>query len=156
MSGNRMLVCDGVRIEYPADGSARNFLPARECWMGTVDAGDFRRISWRPLPAHPGPPRYRMAAGADDRGHIVFAGGSANPYNYNGIGYDGRPSEPEKGIFRFNLESMLWEDRWEWPDASMDHRNLPFHQGWFYVVGGMLAGQELTRRVLRFRLDTPD
>jgi len=156
MSGSRMLVCDGVRIEYAADGSARKFLLSDQCWMGSVDVKDFRRINWRPVPVHPGPPRYRMAAGADDSGHIIIAGGSTNPYNYDGIGYNGEPAGPESSVFSFDVETGQWGPLLEWREASMDHRNLPFHQGWFYLAGGMLEGQKLTRRVLRFRLDAAD
>jgi N-acetylneuraminic acid mutarotase len=152
MAGNRMLVCDGVRIEYPADGSQRRFLPASECWLGEVDSEDFRRIGWRPVPAHPGAPRYRMAAAADDHGRVVFAGGSANPYNYDGVGYNGQPSEPESTVFSFDLEAATWAPVWEWPDASMDHRGMSYHQGWYYVIGGMANDRQPSRRVLRFRL----
>ncbi len=154
--GANMLVCDGVRIEYPSDGSARKFLPSDECWIGEIGDEDHRRIAWRPVPAHPGLPRYRMAAGADANGRIVFAGGSANPYNYDGIGYNGVPSEPQAMIFSFELASGTWSEGPVWPGASMDHRNLPYHDGWFYVVGGMLQGQQLTDRVLRFRLGDPE
>jgi len=155
MSGSRMLVCDGVRIEYPADHTARKFLMSGQCWQGTVDTRDYRRIQWQPVAAHPGPARYRMAATADDRGGVVFAGGTDNPYNFDGIGYNGIPSEPQARIFRFNFETAAWESGWVLPAGSMDHRGLLYHDGWFYLVGGMLAGQEVTGRVIRFRLSEP-
>jgi hypothetical protein len=52
-----------------------------------------------------------MAAADDGAGHVFFAGGSVNPYNFNGIGYD----------------------------------------GWFYIVGGMRKGQEVSAGVFRFK-----
>ncbi len=155
MSGNRMVVCDGVRIQYPSDATARQFLMSGECWLGRVDERDHRRIHWQPLPAHPGVARYRMAAGADGRGRIVFSGGTNNPYNYTGIGYNALPSEPENGVFRFNLDAMSWESGWSLPQGSMDHRGLAYHDGWFYLAGGMLGGQRVSDRVIRFRLDEP-
>jgi hypothetical protein len=155
MFGDQMLVCDGVRIEYPRDGSARQFLMSDECWLGAVDDQDYRRIQWRPVPAHPGPAGYRMAAVADDKGGIVFSGGTDNPYNYDGIGYNSVASEPATAIFRFNLETLSWESGWSLQTGSMDHRGLLYHDDWFYLVGGMLAGQEVTGRVIRFRLIEP-
>ena len=152
MYGDKMLVCDGVKIEYPEDGSPRRFVISDECWLGMVDEDDHRRIRWQPIPAHPGPARYRMGAAADNRGRIVFSGGTDNPYNYDGIGYNSVPSEPQKSIFRFDLWSGSWESDWSWRDASMDHRGMLYHDGWFYLLGGMLAGQEVTGRVVRFKL----
>jgi N-acetylneuraminic acid mutarotase len=155
MSGNRMLVCDGVRIEYPEDGSARRFLMSDECWLGSVDEQDYRRIQWQPVSQHPGPARYRMAATADaDRG-VVFAGGTDNPYNFDGVGYNGQPSEPQHGVFRFDFNSMTWQSGWTLAAASMDHRGMLYLDGWFYLAGGMLADQEVTGRVIRFRLLPP-
>ena len=56
---------------------------------------------------------------------IIMAGGTNNPYNYNGIGYDREPSEPEAGVFGFDLESGQWRCFGELPVATMDHRGLP-------------------------------
>ena len=151
-----MLICDGVRIEYPADGSARQFLMSEECWLGRVDEADYRRIHWHPVPAHPGPARYRMAATDDNWGTIVFSGGTDNPYNYDGMGYNGVPAQPLTGIFRFNLESRSWESGWSLSAGSMDHRGLLYHGSWFYQLGGMLVDQQVTGRVIRFRLLEPN
>ena len=156
MFKHQMLVCDGVRIQYPKDDAARQFLMSDECWLGSVDEKNFRRINWQSIPAHSGPARYRMASIADGNGNIVFSGGSANPYNYDGIGYNSEPSEPETAIFRFNLESMAWQTGWSMPASSMDHRGLLTHDEWFYLIGGMLSGQQVTGRALRFRLLEPE
>lgn len=153
LSGDTMLVCGGVRIEYPQDDTARQFLPSAECWLGVIDSDDLRRIRWRPAPHHPGPARYRAAAVADDRGYIVFAGGSDNPYNFDGIGYNGEPSEPLSPVLRFNVKSLEWDQPVTLDVPSMDHRALVYDEGWFYLVGGMLSGQQLAGRVLRFRFD---
>ena len=36
---------------------------------------------------------------------IYFSGGTDNPYNYNGIGYNGVPAEPSPVTFAFSLRS---------------------------------------------------
>ena len=151
LSDDTLVICDGVRIEYPVEGS-RQFLPVDECWAGTIDPEAVRRIAWRPLPPHPGAARYRMASGVAGDGRVVFAGGSTNPYNYDGIGYDGRPSEPEDLVFSLDPATGEWACHGRLAVATMDHRGLPEHDGWLHVIGGMRAGQQVSGEVLRFRL----
>lgn len=151
LSGDSLVVCDGVRIEYSSEGG-RTFLPANQCWSGSIDPGDVRRIDWRPLGPHPGPSRYRMASGVGAQGRVVFVGGSANPYNFDGVGYDGRPSEPEDLVFTFDPESGEWACHGRLAVATMDHRGLPEHDGWLHLIGGMRAGQQVSAEVLKFRL----
>lgn len=151
ISGNRLLVCDGVRIEYPHTGAPRRFVPSDECWQGQISADDFRRIQWQPVVVHPGLSRYRMAAAGDGQGRVFFAGGSPNPYNFDGTGYNGLPSEPESGVFSFNFESGMWMCHGDLPIATMDHRALLSHGGWFYIVGGMREQQQVSDGVFRFR-----
>lgn len=151
ISGRRILVCDGVRIVYEKGSSGRQFLPSRECWLGQISAGNFREIRWQPIEPHPGLPRYRMAAADDGADRVFFAGGSVNPYNFNGIGYDGVPSQPEGTVFSYKLISAQWECHGALSVASMDHRGLPRHDGWFYIVGGMRKGQEVSAGVVRFK-----
>lgn len=145
--GNRMLYCDGVTIQANADKS-RDFVANTECFLGIIDVQDNRRIDWRRIESHPGSSRYRMAAtGIVTRNAFLFLGGSDNPYNYNGMGYDGKPSEPAGGALLFDLESLQWRQVAQQNPASMDHRGLvPYADGWL-TVGGMLAGQAVTDRV---------
>lgn len=146
-----MLICDGVRIDYPAAATARQFKPAGECWLGPIDTTDHRRIHWRPVQPHPGPPRYRMAAGGNDSGQVWFVGGAANPYNYDGIGYDGESSEPVAEVLSYAVRAGRWQCHGQLAVASMDHRGLPWHAGWFYLIGGMHTGQQVSRAVFRFQ-----
>lgn len=150
----RLLICDGVRIQYPANGAAREFLPSDECWLGLIDEKNHRRIHWQPVPSHPGKSRYRMASSGDERQRVVFAGGSANPYNFNGIGYNGVPARPESSVFSYNLETGAWQLHGELPFGTMDHRGLPLFEGWFYIIGGMRDQQEVVPGVFRFRLES--
>ena len=151
ISGRRLVVCDGVQITYQKDTSGRKFLPSSECWQGEISADNFREISWQAIESHPGLPRYRMAATDDGAGRVLFAGGSVNPYNFNGIGYDGVPSEPETALISYNFDGSKWECNGSLSVASMDHRGLPRHDGWFYIIGGMTRGQEVSAAVFRFK-----
>ena len=117
--------------------------------MGKIDRKDPKKITWSKLEKHPGKARYRMAAaGSDKDGRIYFSGGTDNPYNYDGVGYDGRPSEPSGMTFAFNVHSGKWETIGdEAAGATMDHRGLVVEGGGLVVVGGMEAGQKVTGRV---------
>jgi hypothetical protein len=92
-----------------------------------------------------------MAAGDDGVGRVIFAGGSLNPYNFNGVGYDGIPSKPETNVFSYNFTTTHWECHGTLSSASMDHRGLPRHDGWFYIVGGMRKEQRVSAGVFRFK-----
>ena len=151
MANSTLVICDGVKIEYREEPQPRAFLPSDECWKGSIDPENHRRIDWRRIKAHPGKPLYRMAASGDGEGNVWFAGGSDNPYNFNGIGYNGIPSEPERSIFSYDVASDEWRNRGMLSVPTMDHRGLLHHDGWFYIVGGMRAGQVVTAEVFRFR-----
>jgi len=155
ISRGNMLVCDGVRIQYPADESPREFLPSGECWSGRIDTENYRRINWRSVPAHPGAGRYRMAATGDANLRIVFAGGSVNPYNFNGIGYNGVPAETEKSVFSYSFKTGQWQLHGDLAHGTMDHRGLPYSNGWYYLIGGMQDQQAVVSSVYRFKLGEP-
>ena len=155
--GERMLVCGGARIRQRPDGG-REFVLNEACWLGEIDPDRPRRIAWREIePATPAA-RYRAAArGVDIYGErVVFAGGTRNPYNYNGIGYNGAPAAPIAPIVGFNLEQLSWQCHGELDPPSMDHRGLlQVRGGEFALIGGMHADQQVTAAVNRFRLAEP-
>jgi hypothetical protein len=96
---------------------------------------------------------YRMAAAGSSRlGMIVFAGGSDNPYNFNGVGYDGEPSAASARVFAYDLEGDAWQEFGELPQATMDHRGLLEIGDEFLILGGMREGQAVSPGVIRFRL----
>ena len=142
-----LVYCGGVRVVANAE---QKFQPNAGCYLGTlsVPAGT---IAWSELPSHPGEARYRMASGAV-RGRIVFAGGTDNPYNYDGIGYDGRPSEPVADVFAWNVRDGAWETLPDLPEPSMDHRGLVPVDGDLLLVGGMDGDRMPTTRVWRLVL----
>jgi N-acetylneuraminic acid mutarotase len=125
------------------------YLPSEECWMGKIDHHDRTKIQWTKLPAHPGIAQYRIAAGGSEKDQkIYFSGGSDNPYDYNGIGYNGIPAEPSPVTFAFNVRSGKWETINEHtPQPSMDHRGLLVLPEGLVMVGGMEKEQQVTSRV---------
>jgi hypothetical protein len=125
-----------------------------ECFLGIIDEEDKRRIDWRRLEPHPGLPRYRMAAaGIDSLNAVLFIGGSENPYNYDGIGYDGEPSEPAADALLLDLSTLSWRVLPLSAPPTMDHRGLvPFDDRWL-IVGGMLASQEVTGQVVGYMVE---
>jgi N-acetylneuraminic acid mutarotase len=137
--GNRMLICDGVAVRL-GDSGSRHFEPVDDCYLGEIDSGDFRRIRWQTVEHHPGPARYRMAATGREKhdGEIVFAGGSDNPYNYDGMGYDGNVSKASAEVFAWQLVERQWVSYGRLPVATMDHRGMPGNTDTFFIIGGMV------------------
>ena len=136
---NKFLIADGVAVVGVKDGR-RQFGAVDEVWLGEIDEINPSNIKWRAIEAHPGRPLYRMAAaGHEDSGQIVFVGGGDNPYNYNGIGYDGEPSVPSTRIFGFDIETESWVDLGVRPKATMDHRGLLFVGEKMCTLGGLDA-----------------
>jgi N-acetylneuraminic acid mutarotase len=130
-------------------GSQPKYVASDECWMGKIDHHDPTKIQWSKLPSHPGNARYRIAAGGSEKEQkIYFSGGTDNPYNYNGIGYDGHASEPVAVTFAFNLRTGKWEMlNQKTPNPTMDHRGLLVAPHGLMIIGGMEKGQQVTSRV---------
>lgn len=148
IAGEQLLICDGVRLDVGADGK-RRFSASNECWRGRVSDKHARVIKWTAAPPHPGLPRYRMGAAAlPGARSALFVGGSTNPYNYNGIGYDGIPSEPSARLLSFDLDSGVWHERPGLVQPTMDHRGLACISHRCYVVGGMRQEQRVAASTL--------
>jgi N-acetylneuraminic acid mutarotase len=145
--GDTIVYIDGA-YKNPAGGQPK-YIASDECWMGKIDHHDRLKIQWTKLPNHPGTARYRIAAGGSDKDQkIYFSGGSDNPYNYNGIGYDGTPAEPSPVTFAFNVRTGKWETINEHtPQPTMDHRGMLVLPEGLLIVGGMETGQKVTSRV---------
>lgn len=138
------------------DGATKNpssnrppYIASDECWMGKIDHHDPTKIQWNKIESHPGNARYRIAAGASEKDKkIYFFGGTDNPYNYDGIGYDGRPAEPSGMIFAWNLRASKWEIvKEDIRNATMDHHGLLVIPEGLVILGGMEKGQQVTSRV---------
>lgn len=151
--GDTIVYCDGVAIE-PHENRQRDFVASPECFLGIIDEAESRRIDWREIKPHPGKPRYRMAAaGSIEEGGVIFIGGSENPYNYDGMGYNGVASSPAEDALLFQVETGSWQQIDIKGLATMDHRGLVFFEGDWVTIGGMLGGQEVTADVVSYSLD---
>ncbi|GMR13647.1 MAG: hypothetical protein BMS9Abin29_1859 [Gemmatimonadota bacterium] len=139
---NTIVYLDGVRTR----SEPPRFLMETSGWRGDIDPTDPSHIEWRRLPPHPGPALYRAAAGSVGP-WVVFAGGTDNPYNYDGIGYDGDPSSPLALVFGFNVATGEWRRFGRLAEASMDHRGLLIGDDTMIIVGGIGRGQRVSARV---------
>lgn len=130
--GDFIVYLGGVRT----NSSAPRFEIEDSAWLGTIDPERPTHIEWKRLDDPPGPPLYRAASGAW-RDLVLFAGGTDNPYNYNGIGYDGERSHPSDGVFAYSTSSGAWLELTSLPEPSMDHRSLAVLGDTIVLVGGM-------------------
>lgn len=147
-----VVVCDGVKLTV-VDGK-RDFAASDACWRGDIAADDTLKIAWQRIASHPGAPRYRMGAAPDPRGgRIVFAGGSENPYNFDGIGYDERPSAGSSRVQAYSPADARWDDLAPLAQATMDHRGMPGANGLYFLIGGMRDGQTVSAQVLEYVLE---
>lgn len=147
MSGNKMIVCDGVRVDVHLD-KRRSYAAEPACYLGKVSKDNITRIDWRKVKHPTGIARYRMAAVANiSEDAAYFIGGSDNPYNYSGIGYNGVPSSPDSKIWRYDFNSNEWSFI-ESNTATMDHRAAVIVNGNLMTIGGMKQGQVVTSEVI--------
>lgn len=142
------IVYIGGALNNPG-GDSPKFVSSTECWKGKIDHHDFHRIEWTKLPSHPGSAQFRVAAGGSEKDDMIyFSGGSANPYDFAGIGYDGKPAEPSPVTFAFNLHSGKWETLdANTSNPTMDHRGLLVTHEGLVIIGGMEKGQQVTARI---------
>ena len=149
--GDVIVYCDGVRVDPDAEP---RFVMAEACYRGEIEPSRPSKVRWRELAHHSGPARYRMAAGAlPDEDLIVFAGGTDNPYNYDGVGYDGVASEPSAATFAYDVARDAWRELTGNLVRTMDHRGLVGAGDVLFLIGGMAEGQRVTARVERFELE---
>ncbi len=150
--GNKFVIADGVAVVGEQDGR-RQFGAVDEAWLGEIDEDDPTQIEWNKLPPHPGGPLYRMAAiGDPENNRIVFYGGADNPYNYNGVGYDGAPANASDLLFAFDLESEQWIELGRTGKPSMDHRGLMAWNGAYWTLGGMNTDGEVVGDLVRIEI----
>lgn len=142
ISGNTIVYIDGVRV----DKNPRAFVLESSSWRGDIDPDDPGRVVWTQIADHPGPPLYR-AASVSIGPWVVFAGGTNNPYNYNGVGYDGARAEPLGAVFAYHVEDDRWVELPALTAPTMDHRGLVRVGDEVWILGGMGPGQQVTARV---------
>ncbi len=145
--GDTIVYIDGVRV------SGFNFVMSTGSYLGVIDPDDPLNITWESLPNHPGNAKYRAAAGTFDQ-RAIFTGGTTNPYNFDGIGYNGQPANPADFTFGFNIKTVAWEIYTAADIATMDHRGLVRCNNRMYVVGGMIENQRVSNAVKIFVVDS--
>lgn len=146
ISNNIMLVCDGVSIKAHKN-KRRSYQGIAQCFKGIIDKNNPLKIDWRMVEHPTKTPRYRMAATSVNN-KIVMLGGSTNPYNYNGIGYDGTPSPASSEIWLFDLKTQQWQIENNHNTKTMDHRGLIFHNDRLITLGGMDNNQNVISDVV--------
>lgn len=139
--GDQIVYIDGAGVT----GDTPPYALVEGDWVGTVTDGP-SEVSWASPPAHPEPGLYRAAAGS--LGNVaLFVGGTDNPYNYDGIGYDGNPSKPVRQVLAYAPGAAGWRNLAAPPIATMDHHTLGVADGTVFLVGGMEAGQKVSSKV---------
>jgi len=139
VTGDRIVIIDGAKVV------GFSFVIEHSTLVGTIDPSDPTVIAWASATSIPGAPTYRAAAATSEVpcARIAFAGGTDNPYNIDGIGYDGNPSSPLDQVMLYDPVADLWEsvdDSLGDPHTStMDHRGLVRHDAGWTTVGGMTA-----------------
>ncbi len=148
-----MVIVDGVAVLGHEPDGGRKFGVVRQTWVGEINPDDPSLIDWREAEPHGGPPVYRAGAtGVEDMGVVLFAGGANRAYNFTGIGYDGKPVEPQRRIFGYDPFNDIWIGFADKSAPSMDHRGLLAGDGAFWTVGGLTLGQRVTGIVDRFEV----
>ena len=142
IAGNSILYIDGVRT----NPDRPRFAMEGGSWCGDINPDDPTQITWRRITDHPGPPLYRAGAVGLD-GTVIFAGGTNNPYNYDGIGYNTWPAEPRRAVFRYDLEADRWRGWGELRQPVMDLRGIVVAGGRLVIAGGMSSAQWVSDRV---------
>jgi Kelch motif len=139
IAGNTIVYIDGA---VPQDSAVKYRLEP-QVWIGTIDRKQPHLITWRAGPPHQGPPLYRAAAGRCGP-LLIFAGGTDNAYNYNGIGYNGVQSTPRAQVLAFDPRRGTWQPLTALTSPTMDHRAMAMVGDTGWLLGGMRAGPQVT------------
>ncbi len=152
VNGN-IVIADGVAVIGRENGR-RQFGAVDQVWLGTISLKDPLSISWVSAPAHSGSPVYRAAsAGRPSANQVIFAGGGDNPYNIDGVGYNGVPAKPSSTVFAYDFDQNAWLDLGRLPTPSMDHRGLLIHGNSAYIIGGLDADLSVRNAITEFELE---
>lgn len=146
VADDNIVIIDGAKTG-PSGGP--RYVASDECWLGKIDHKNPGKIEWSKLAAHPGTARFAIASGGSDHEHkVIFSGGTTTPHAYNGVAYDGQPSQVSTFTFDYDLRHHVWEtvDK-NTPDPRADSRGIVFSPIGALVVGGMAKDLTPTSRV---------
>ncbi len=143
--GDRLVMIDG-------SVDTGQFTVVHETVVGVIDANDVSLITWSQPAASPFTQTYRAANAQPIAScqEMIFVGGTDNPYNFNGTGYDGQPSTPLDQVMLYNVDADQWSlvvDSNAPHTPTMDHRGLVWFDGKWVTVGGMTAPGTATTAV---------
>jgi N-acetylneuraminic acid mutarotase len=146
VADDTIVVVDGAKAGVA--GGPR-YVASDECWLGKIDRKDPNKIEWSKLPAHPGPARFAIAGGGSTRDHrVFFSGGTATPHNFQGVAYDGQPTQASDVSFAYDLHRHQWETTSETTyDPRADSRGILITPIGPRVLGGMVKNLAVTARV---------
>ena len=142
--GDRLVMIDGSL-------DTGLFPVLHETAVGVIDPNDVSVITWSQPGASPFSQTYRAANSQPISScqEMIFVGGTDNPYNFNGTGYDGQPSNPLDQVMLFDPAASQWslvtQSGAHMP--TMDHRGLVWFDGQWVTVGGMTAPGAATSAV---------
>jgi len=142
ISGDNILIAGGATTN---DG----YKISAQVLMGTITTNANNkpeRIDWATAQPHPGDPAYRAAYASVDAGNgkLFIVGGTNNPYNITGIGYDKISSQPNAQTLMYTASTSQWSRIKSNNDytPTMDHRALVSignDGSQWVIVGGMTA-----------------
>ena len=142
ISGDELVLIDGVR------SGGLGFSLVNQAWRGTLNPKEPGEITWVDLGEHPGEARYRAAGGTTEAGAMWFHGGTAQPYNFDGLRYDNnQPATPLASTLSYQAGVFSVSDVPEKPNATMDHRALVPCGERMLSIGGMVTGPEVTAEI---------
>lgn len=143
ISDDTIVYVDGAK----KDASGK-YLASDECWMGKIDHKDPNKILWSKLPAHPGPGRFGIVAGAAEH-MVLFSGGTTAPHDFKGLDADGKPAQLSSFTFAYELHGKRWETVAEDTfDVRADSRGILFTPIGPLILGGTLQNSAISARVL--------
>jgi N-acetylneuraminic acid mutarotase len=143
LTDETIVVADGAKKD-----PAGHYVVSDECWMGKIDHKDPNKIEWSKLPAHPGPGRFGIVAGAGDH-RVVFSGGTTDVHNYKFLDQNGKVAEVSPVTFAFDLHGNHWETiTQDTYDVRADGRGITFTPLGPIIVGGTLKNSAVSARVL--------
>ncbi|MEZ4364571.1 MAG: hypothetical protein R3B48_30625 [Kofleriaceae bacterium] len=148
--GDDLVVLDGV-AQTP-----EGYRLVHQAFRATLSAEHPAALQWRALDPHPGAARYRAAGGTLGR-ELLFIGGTADPYNYDGLSYRTKsPSAPLVDDLRFTPATERFSV--STPPrtvATMDHRALASCAGSVSLLGGMVEGPRVQAQAWRLAAPAP-
>lgn len=137
-----------VYIDGAKKDASGQYVASDECWMGKIDHKDLNKIEWSKLPAHPGPGRFGIVAGAAEH-MVLFSGGTIAPHDFKGMGADGKIAELSPFTFAYELHGKRWEKIAEDTfDVRSDSRGILFTPLGPLILGGTLKNSAISARVL--------